>query len=609
MDCVEHVPRNLRPRNNFWGDADELDLDELEAERRAQIDPEEEGLRNEEAEEEHFLETTLNTGLSKCSPQQREAIRRLERGTCEADDEERRWEREETFRVQDEVDLLMRENPFWSRRATHSNSPSTSDTVRTQETDASHSMPATVPSVTETAPGVAAAASGAVTIVPAKAENLAVPSGKKLMTSDPKPYAAMEWLLRNLPMCRYGGTLYSYEGGAYLPRRRDEVKQLILDMCRPVVEMSGTASLVHKVFELLCMDPRICRDIGNQGNYVAFDDCVVDVTTGQVSPHTPELFVTTRLKASYAKGTNTDCPTFKHFLRSVSNGNSVLEERIWQSLGYLLVPDQAGKSFILFQGVSHSGKSVLGAFLQGCFSGDVVSALEVNEMGGNFALADLVGKKLCVDLDLPADPFTKKAISKLKKLTGGDMMSSDVKFADRVRFQCTAKFLFATNHAVLLPNRDEALTNRMIVVPFAISVPKERQDFYLPGKLAYERDAIIVQALQHYRQLAACGYRFAGDFRVNEVLDEANESSLDAIAAFLNNCCEFSEGDWTATSALYALFCDAYQTPCELNTFSTCFLQLCHARGAAVEKARSRLVPTGNPVWGFRGIQIKKGLV
>lgn len=602
MDNVKNVPQNARSPGNFWGAPDDFDPETLEQEFSDSVNPEEEALRRAESEEQVHLDEAMHAEVSQLTPQQRKLVADLEQADRDkAHDEAWCCEYAEFLRIQAEQEQILKENPFWNRPMTSSESPVNAETTI--------AAPKSTEPVSAEPNGVEIASILPPPMVnmPLPMEILACTQGKRMLIENPTPYTAMKWILENIPVVRTGGMLYFYENGAYLPRKRDEAWQIIMEVCRPAIEMLGNASLVKKTYELLYMEPRISRDIGYQGNYVAFHDCILDATTGVTLPHTPDLFVTTRLNASYAKGMSTDCPAFKQYLRSATGGDTVLERRIWQAIGYLLVPDQTGKSFILFQGVTHSGKSILGDFIRESFMGQVVSQLDVNDMGGNFALADLVGKRLCVDLDMSADPFNKKAVSKLKKMTGGDPLSSDVKFADRVQFKCTAKFLLATNHAILLPNKDEAFNKRMIVVPFKISVPKERQDFSLPRKLAYERDAIIVQALQYYRDLVACKGIFAGDYVANEAVDEDGESYLNAIAAFMSEYCEFGEAAWTPTSVLYSTFMDTTAASCDLNAFSSAFLRLCNARNAPVEKARGRLTPSANPVWGFKGVRIKIG--
>lgn len=429
----------------------------------------------------------------------------------------------------------------------------------------------------------------------------------KISSKRPAIYAVTDWLVRSAHLALLDGILYFYHNGAYLPKRAAEAKRLLTDLCRPVIEATGNPQLVQQVFNALLMEPRICRDFEEPCNIVAFDDVLLDLDNMQILPHSPSIFVTTRLKAGYNIGLHQDCPVFKKLLYEISRGDQELEGRIWESLGYLLAPSQAGKSFILFQGVPNSGKSLLGNFLRRCFGGDVVSALEINELQGKFVLSDLVGKKLCVDFDLPADPFSEKAVSKLKKLTGADAISSDVKFDDRVRFLNTAKFLFATNHRVILHGDDDAFFDRLVVIPFAVAVDKANQDFHLPEKLDRERSAIIVQALRYYQALVRNNFIFSGDFQINEaVAANSGHSTIDNIAAFLQDSCEQVKDAWVSTNTLYAAFVAKYGAGCSKNTFSRLLLQICQSSRINIQKHRHRITAGGNPIYGFLGLKLKE---
>lgn len=420
----------------------------------------------------------------------------------------------------------------------------------------------------------------------------------------PTPYDVVQWLINSFSLVHAGGTMYVFDGEYYAPRQAAEVDRYIMEHCREAVRKAGKEVYVCQVRKMLLLEPKIRRDTNLYCNVVAFDDCLFDLEKWETRPHDPRVFVTTRLRASFEKGRQGDCPVFQQLLEAVSGGDSVLQQRIWECLGYLLVPDQAGKCFVLFQGVPNSGKSVIGTFLRECFPKADVSALELNDLGGRFDMADLVGKKFCADLDLPSNPFKPRAVSNLKKLTGGDMLSTDVKFMSRTSFCCTTKVLFGTNHAVSLPKDDPAFMNRIVVVPFSLSVDKEHQDHTLPESLARERDAIVVRALEAYRELRERNYVFSGEFCLNEVID--GEALAGKLVAFQKECCNLEDGSWVATDQLYTTFVALYGDCCSKNVFSAQLFQLTQTQKLPIQRTRNRLTPSGNPVWGFKGLKLKE---
>lgn len=298
------------------------------------------------------------------------------------------------------------------------------------------------------------------------------------------------------------------------------------------------------------------------------------------------------------------CPNFEAFVTSVADGDISLYNRIWEVLGYYLTQDQRGKCFAVIQGPHDSGKSLFGNFLRNSFNKEAVSSLDLHSFGRTFAVADLIGKRLCIDLDLPAGAITSRAVSMLKKMTGGDLISTDVKYMPRVSFMNTAKLLFASNHAVISDSRDEAFLSRLVVLPFSRTVPPCLQDFDLGHRFAAERDAIIVKALDYYKALRSHNYIFSGNFPANMAI-EGFDDALSCLVAFLKNRCQTDDAAWTATQDLYQHFCAKFGARWTMITFSERINSTMHTVYPQVEKQRRRKAGNPNPIAGFRGIRLR----
>lgn len=420
------------------------------------------------------------------------------------------------------------------------------------------------------------------------------------------PYEVTQGLIQTIPMfCIRKGWLV-YQQGHYALKSSEDIKRIIMEVCRPAVEQCGSANFVDQIFKILKTEPRLFIRPDFNCNCVAFDDCVLDLDRWEVLVPTPEILVTTHLRASLGRGERTDCPEFKRFLADVTLGNPVLQERIWQAVGYLLVPDQHGKAIILLQGRMHSGKSALANVVKHCFDDELVVALSVNEFDRRFATSSLYGKKLCVDADLSDERLSREAVSVLKKLTGSDSISGDVKFGDYLQFTNSAKFLYGSNHVVLLPNKDAAFYDRLVVIPFARTVPLNERDFQLEEKLNAERDAIIVQALAAYRRLVKSNYRFAGEFPINAVTEDGGESIADSVAQFLREDCEIATGVWTPTERLYKSFVRRFGNLCNDRYFSGLLFSIALSAGYPVGKDKDRTSPKANSVWEFENLKLKE---
>lgn len=100
-------------------------------------------------------------------------------------------------------------------------------------------------------------------------------------------------------------------------------------------------------------------------------------------------------------------------------------------------------------------------------------------------------------------------------------MTADQKFKDSISFQCTAKFMLATNHPLIIKSDDPAFANRVIVIPFRFALPRELQDRTLLQRLQDEKDAIATYAIYAYSRLVANNYIFAGNYNINEVISSS----------------------------------------------------------------------------------------
>ena len=420
------------------------------------------------------------------------------------------------------------------------------------------------------------------------------------------PYEAAQGLMQTIPMFCIGKGWLVYQQGYYALKSSENVKRIIMEVCRPAVEQCGSANFVDQIFKILKTEPKLFIRPDFNCNCVAFDDCVLDLDRWERIVPTPTILVTTHLRASFSRSERTDCPEFKRFLADVTLGNPVLQERIWQAVGYLLVPDQHGKAIILLQGRMHSGKSALANVVKHCFDDEFVIALSVNEFGKRFATSSLYGKKLCVDADLSDERLDRTAVSVLKKLTGADSISGDVKFGDYLQFENSAKFLYGSNHVVLLPNKDATFYDRLVVIPFARTVPSDERDFRLEEKLDAERDAIIFQALAAYRRLVKSNYRFAGDFPINAVTEDGGERIADSVSHFLREDCEIALGVWTPTGTLYAAFVRKFGNLCSDKSFSGLLFSIALSAGYPVGKDKDRTSPKANSVWGFENLKLKE---
>lgn len=437
----------------------------------------------------------------------------------------------------------------------------------------------------------------------------------KLETKPSKPrrdpaYEVTQVLLSKVTIKILGEAIYSYTGTHYAHISAENLRRLIMAVCREEVSREGNARLIEEVYRLLLCEPMICEHTENiNTNLLSFRNGILNLENGVLLPHDPRFNTYYMIQGNYAASGHH--PVFDRFLDSVTSGDSTLQQRILEVIGYCLVPDTAGKSFFVFQGVPDSGKSVLAAFIRDCLNPEATVALDILTLGDRFAASSLIGKQLCVSMDLPASPLNSRSISTFKMVTGGDPITADVKYKSAVTFLNGAKFLLGTNHPLLTQHEDPAFYRRAVPVPFLNSIHKEHQDHELRQKLATERDAIVYSALQAYYALRARKYRFSGDFRLNDLLSQPALPSAPsvqlALQSFITEHFVPDPDGFIFVQPVHQQFCAEYGLMIQLQSFSTQFMDACAALAYQdVRKAsKQRMTPGGNPQARIAGIRSK----
>lgn len=429
------------------------------------------------------------------------------------------------------------------------------------------------------------------------------------------PHEAAQILLRQVPFAAVGDALYAFNGGFYTLMTPTMAKRLIMASCWTDVSERGNAEIISQILELVNCNPLIVVEgLRPDPRFVTFANGLLQLDDFRMSQHTPSVFDTSMVSVEFSAERAPNCPNFDRFLDDIAAGEPRLIDRLWEVMGYLLTNDTSGKCFFVMQGVPDSGKSILGRFIASFFSPEAVTSVDIGSLGQRFALAELVGKKLNTSLDLPSGLLRSDAVSCIKQITGGDLMTADIKFFPRAKFFCSCRLLYATNHAVRLCERDTAFFERLVVLPFRVSIPKSRQNPQLLASFEPERNAICNKALAAYTRLRQRGYIFSGDFRVNEVCDSVQSRSetvdVDALLRnFLAKRCVFGDaetGEFTAD--LYAAFCDfAGDSSVSITDFSRQMLAMC---GDRICRKRWRAKDgNGNPQGGFRGISLRVACV
>ena len=408
------------------------------------------------------------------------------------------------------------------------------------------------------------------------------------------------------------GVLYRYNGVFYSLFPDNDIQKMLLEKYRTEMGKSNTTSMLRNTTSLLrfCVK-RECSEFPENQHIIVFENGTLEVKSGFFRQNSPADLVNSALGISY----DPDCkkmPYTKRFLKTIADGDDDLYERLLQVIGYILSNDIRAKSFFYLEGVGDAGKSRFCDLIASFFpvsGSNKVARIALQDLGGKFALSNLVNAKLNISEDLPDAPLSPQTVSRIKMISDGDRLEAEAKYTQAFTFRPLCKLLFASNHPLRLKEYDAAFVNRVVYIPFTHPIPKEEQDPYILEKMRKELPALFNRAFASYKRLVANQYVWAGsDYFKPEIATTNSSISVDkeyVLRQFIESCCILDDNSTTATSELQ----EAYNLFCSKNSYSPVQGDRFSRELFAVLPDNILRVKIGNQRRGFKGIQLKSELL
>lgn len=288
---------------------------------------------------------------------------------------------------------------------------------------------------------------------------------------------------------------------------------------------------------------------------------VVNLKTGELSPHNPSQLFTYCLGTDYVPGARS--LEWENFLLQAV-GSTEMVDYLQLVVGYSFTGDTREERMFYVHGPTRSGKGTFSETLltlmgrplgvQADF-GTFTAKREGDSQ--NFDLAGLKPSRLVIASESNAGEYLNEA--KVKTLTGGDWIRAAHKHKDFFEYRPQFKIFLVSNQPPKGNVDDDALWYRIDTINFpnshAESEDKElkfrlRSRANLEGILAW----VVEGAQKWYRE---------GLSRPQVVRDatQAARDELDTVKQWLDECCVNDPGSWEPNSKLYG----AYELWCESN--------------------------------------------
>lgn len=219
------------------------------------------------------------------------------------------------------------------------------------------------------------------------------------------------------------------------------------------------------------------------------------------------------------------------------------EKYLWEFIGYLLSSYQQ-KIIAVLMGPSNSGKSTLANMVRRICGTEACVAMGIKELSGNFNLAELHGKRLCIDAEMDATALNAKDISLLKKVVGNDLLQGNRKHEPQFYFQYQPKFLLCTNNKIRFRSDEDTVSffNRMKIFELKNAIPLEDQIYNMDQMLDRNRTYFLQQAMKGLLRLVANNFQFSYEEASEKFIESMNQrADIKSVDEFVRICCQFGE--------------------------------------------------------------------
>jgi putative DNA primase/helicase len=216
----------------------------------------------------------------------------------------------------------------------------------------------------------------------------------------------------------------------------------------------------------------------------------IDLKTGELRPHRQEDLITMLAPVEYDP--EAQSRLFLDFLEEVQP-DAEIRDFLKRSLGYGLTGVQRQQHFWFCFGVGANGKgTLLNAVLalMGDYAKQAPPDLFIKDKSRHpTELAFLRGARLVVATE--TQEGSRMDESRVKQLTGGDLITARFIGGDFFTFAPTHKLWLQGNHKPRISGTDHAIWRRPLLTDFPVVVPQERQNPELPEKLIKEASGVL----------------------------------------------------------------------------------------------------------------------
>lgn len=281
-------------------------------------------------------------------------------------------------------------------------------------------------------------------------------------------------ILMRSSLCYLDDGFSFFDGRSYVPVSVKRVASMIGNLLHDVGVGASDIRKIGDMPFLVLEERRYDIDI----NKVVFDNCVLDVKSGNVLPFGTSNH--TDYVRPFAYHEDSRCPLWKRFLNEVlpdEDEQACLQE--FFGMCYLDRSIWSVEKFALFVGTGSNGKSVVFDVIKSVIGKDRVSYLSPDQLTNEKQVVSVVGKRLNFAPDIRKGAAFDSA---LKALSSGQDIAGWRLYAGSTVVKCPP-LVFALNEMPKFRDVTQGFFRRIMLFSFDVTIPEERQDRSLASRI------------------------------------------------------------------------------------------------------------------------------
>lgn len=303
------------------------------------------------------------------------------------------------------------------------------------------------------------------------------------------------------------------------------------------------------------------NDLDRDGFLLNCENGTIDLRTGELSPHRKSDNITKIIPVSFDP--IAECPRWELFLKEIFNNDSELITFIKYAVGYSLTGSIKEECIFICYGTGRNGKSkfldtleyILGEYGKNV---DPSTFEDIKKSAGSASedIARLKDSRFISTIETAEGRRLSENL--IKKMTGDRIISARELYQRTFQFEQAYKIWIATNHKPIIRGTDNAIWERIKLIPFEVYFSEEKRDKDLLEKLVAEAPGILNWALEGCLCWQGLGlYPVTADKVKVATKDYRNE--MDLIGEFIKDKCIQKENISVSKQFLY----NAYSEWCK----------------------------------------------